>query len=154
MSPKKGGQHERRNCHWCIQITQLSKVQDFSTKLNSTKRRAWKAFENVYRNFPGNAKVENYSEIVQELISPLSAIECNTSWYFIFWLSIRIFFLKKMGAVSNEHGEKFHHDISQYGKGYSGKWSPNMLDDYCWNFIRETPTGKSKRQKKMKWVLN
>jgi hypothetical protein len=57
---------------------------------------------------------------------------------------------KKMRAVSNEHGEKFHQDISQFGKGYSGKWSPNILDDYYWKFIRETPTGESKKQKKMK----
>jgi hypothetical protein len=55
-----------------------------------------------------------------------------------------------MGAVSNEYGEKFHQDTSQFGKGYSGKWSSNMLDDYCWTFIRETPIGESKRQKKMK----
>jgi hypothetical protein len=32
----------------------LFEDQDFSTKLNSTERRAWKAFENVCRNFPGN----------------------------------------------------------------------------------------------------
>jgi hypothetical protein len=34
-----------------LQINQLFKDQDFSTKLSSKKRRAWKAFENVYRNF-------------------------------------------------------------------------------------------------------
>jgi hypothetical protein len=34
-----------------LQINQLFKDQFFSTKLSSTKRRAWKAFENVYRNF-------------------------------------------------------------------------------------------------------
>ena len=34
-----------------LQINQLFKDQDFSTKLSSAKRRAWNAFENVYRNF-------------------------------------------------------------------------------------------------------
>ena len=58
------------------QITQLFKYQDFSTKLNSTKRRAWKAFENICRIFLGTEKAENYSEIVQELISPYSATGC------------------------------------------------------------------------------
>jgi len=33
------------------QIKQLFEDQDFSTKLNSTERRAWKAFESSYRNF-------------------------------------------------------------------------------------------------------
>jgi len=52
-----------------LQITQLFEDQDFSRKLDSTERRAWKASENVCRNFLGNEKAENYSEIVQELIS-------------------------------------------------------------------------------------
>jgi len=45
---------------------------------------------------------------------------------------------------------KFRQDISQIEKRYTGKWSPNMLADYCWSFIRETPTGENKRQKKTK----
>jgi hypothetical protein len=52
-----------------LQITQLCKDQGFSTILNSTERRAWKAFENVCRNFLSNEKAENYSEIGQGLIS-------------------------------------------------------------------------------------
>ena len=52
-----------------LQNTQLFEDQDFSRKLDSTERRAWKAFENVCRNFLGNEKAENYSEIMQELIS-------------------------------------------------------------------------------------
>jgi hypothetical protein len=38
------------------QITQLFNDQDFSTKLTSTGRRAWKAIENVCRNFLVNEK--------------------------------------------------------------------------------------------------
>jgi len=55
-----------------------------------------------------------------------------------------------MGAVSDEHGERFHQDTSQVENPYSGKWSPNMLADYCWSLIRETPPGECKRQKKTK----
>jgi hypothetical protein len=39
------------------QITQLFEDQDFSTKLNSTERNAWKAFE--------MKKKENYSAITE-----------------------------------------------------------------------------------------
>jgi hypothetical protein len=42
---------------------------DFRTKLNATERRAWEAFENVCRTFLANEKAENYSDILQELIS-------------------------------------------------------------------------------------
>jgi hypothetical protein len=37
------------------------------------------AFENVYRNFLGNEKVENYTEIVHELISSYSTMGYNMS---------------------------------------------------------------------------
>jgi hypothetical protein len=38
------------------QIAQLFEDHDFGTKLNSTERRAWKALENICRNFLGNEK--------------------------------------------------------------------------------------------------
>ena len=60
-------------------IKQLLEDHDISTKLNGTERRAWEAFENVCRNFLGNGKAENYSEIVHELISSYSAMGCNVS---------------------------------------------------------------------------
>jgi len=55
-----------------------------------------------------------------------------------------------MGVISAEHGEKFHLDISQTEKRYSGKWCLDMLVDYCWSLIRETPTGEYNRQKNKK----
>jgi hypothetical protein len=58
------------------------------------------------------------------------------------------FFPENVGAVSEEHGERFHQDISQNEKRYSRKWSPNMVADYCCSLTWETPTGKYKRQKK------
>ena len=45
------------------QITQLFEDQDFTTKLYATERRAWKALENVCRNFLGNEKVESRSNV-------------------------------------------------------------------------------------------
>jgi hypothetical protein len=56
------------------------------------------------------------------------------------------FFPENMGTISNEHVDRFQQDISQIEKRYSGKWSPYMLDDYCWSLIRETPTGECIRQ--------
>lgn len=29
-----------------------------------------------------------------------------------------------------------------------------MLAEYCWSFVRETPTGENKRQRKTKSVFN
>jgi hypothetical protein len=55
-----------------------------------------------------------------------------------------------MAAVSNENYRRFHQDISQTEKKYCGKWSPNMLAEYCWSLIGEMPTGENKRQQYMK----
>jgi hypothetical protein len=59
------------------QIKQLFEDGDFSTKLNAAESKVWDAFENVCRTFLGNEKAENYSDIVQELISSYSAMGCN-----------------------------------------------------------------------------
>jgi len=37
-------------------------------------------------------------------------------------------FPENCGAVSNEHGELFHQDISSMEKRYQGKWNCAMLD--------------------------
>ena len=89
------------------QTKQLLENQEFSTELSSTERRAWKAFENICRNFLGNKKVENYSEIVQELISLYRAMVCNMSLKRHFLHSHLDFSPENMGAISDEHGKKF-----------------------------------------------
>jgi hypothetical protein len=49
------------------------------------------------------------------------------------------FFPENLGAISDEHGERFHQDISNMGKRYQGKWSLSMLADYCWTLKRDVP---------------
>jgi len=51
-----------------------------------------------------------------------------------------------MGAASDEHGKRFHQDISQTEKRYSAKWSPDMSADCCWSLVMEKPTGEYKSQ--------
>ncbi|UYV79714.1 hypothetical protein LAZ67_18000389 [Cordylochernes scorpioides] len=56
------------------------------------------------------------------------------------------FFPDNLGAVSDEHGERFHQDISSMEKRYQGKWSPAMLADYCWTLKRDLPQAKYRRK--------
>ncbi|UYV74905.1 hypothetical protein LAZ67_12001752 [Cordylochernes scorpioides] len=56
------------------------------------------------------------------------------------------FFPDNLGAVSDEHGERFHQDISSMEKRYQGKWSPGMLADYCWTLMRNVPQAKYRRK--------
>jgi hypothetical protein len=77
------------------QVTQLLKDQDFNTQLNLAERRAWKTFEkSVCRSYKRNEKVDNCSEIVQELISSYSSLGCTCHRNLIFCIHIWIFFRK------------------------------------------------------------
>jgi hypothetical protein len=54
------------------------------------------------------------------------------------------FFPKNCGAVSDEHGEHFHQDVSSMEKRYQGKWNGVMHADYCWALARDAATMKYK----------
>jgi len=56
--------------------------------------------------------------------------------------------------VSDEHRERFHHDISSMEKRYQGKWNCAMLADYCWTLARDAPAVEYKRQAKQGKKLN
>ena len=60
------------------------------------------------------------------------------------------FFPENLGAVSDEHGERFHQDISVMESRYQGKWSASMLADYCWTLYRDDPDAKHKRKSNSK----
>jgi hypothetical protein len=41
------------------------------------------------------------------------------------------------GDMSNEHGERFHQDISVIEHRNKGKWRAAMSGDYCWMMKRD-----------------
>ena len=55
------------------------------------------------------------------------------------------FFALNCGEVSDEHGKRFHQDITAIEKRYQGKWNPSMLANYCWNVVRNDPAAEYKR---------
>jgi len=71
---------------------------------------------------------------------------CNMSLKIHFLDSHLDFFPDNLGAVTDEHGERFHQDISTLEKRYQGQWSARMLDDYCWKMKRDVPDAKHRRQ--------
>lgn len=128
------------------QIRQLFRDANFRQNLSDNESRAWNAFENVCSNFLGNNKSQNYRELVEELLTAYQILKCNMSLKLHFLHSHLDFFPENLGAVSDEHGERFHQDIAAIEKRYTGKWSPNMLADYCWTLIRDTPRSSYKRK--------
>ena len=58
------------------------------------------------------------------------------------------FFLPNLEAVSDEHGESFHQDITKMESNYQGKWNPGMIEDFCWMLLRDIPEAKYTRSSK------
>jgi hypothetical protein len=93
---------------------------------------AWQAFKNVMKSLLGNHMAENYHhELVSDLLTAYKAMRCNMSLKVHFSDSHLDFFSENLSAVSDEHKERFHQDISNMEKWYQGKWSLSMLADYC-----------------------
>ena len=90
------------------------------------EKAAWKAFQSLVTNFLGNNRAANY--------------------FGGFLHSHLEFFPPNCGAVSNDHGKKFHHDIVRMENRYQGKWSSSMLADYCWTLARDAPFYEYKKQ--------
>ena len=96
--------------------------------------------------FLGNRKAPNCREIVGELLQSYQDIGCNMSLKIHFLDSHLDFFPDNLCAVSDEHRERFHQDISALEKRYQGQRSARMLADYCWTMKRDVPDAKHRRQ--------
>lgn len=129
-------------------IRKIIKDSNFLLKLNTEEKNAWLSFVDVVKNFLGNKKSPNYEEMVSKLLEDYKALGCNMSLKMHFLHSHLNFFPENLGAVSDEHGERFHQDIMAMEKRYQGKWSPKMVADFCWTLKRDVPTCSYKRQAK------
>ena len=87
--------------------------------------------KNVTTSFLGNHKAENNRDMVADLVQSYKAVECNMSIKVHFLDSHLDFFPEDFGAMGDEHGGRFHQDISTMEKWYQGQWIPIMLAGYC-----------------------
>jgi hypothetical protein len=82
--------------------------------------------------FLGKLKAANFRELVQDLMDSYEQLGCNIALKMHFLFSHLDFFPINCGDVSDEHGERFHQDISVMEHRYKGKWSAFMLGGYSW----------------------
>jgi hypothetical protein len=104
--------------------------KQFNEDLNETERNAWLCFKRIRNDFLGNHKAVNHQDVVQDLLTSYKAMGCNMSLKIHFLGSHLDFFPQNLGEVSDEHGERFHQDITTMEKLYQGKWTSHMLADY------------------------
>jgi hypothetical protein len=60
-----------------------------------------------------------------------------------FFESALRFFSENLDAVSEEQGVRFHQDIKEMERRYQGRWTVNMMGDYCWKFRKPHIRGRA-----------
>ena len=122
-----------------VQVRSILGDVQFEELLNPLKKAAWQSFRNICFNFFGNKKSENYRDIVGNLIKSHQSLGCKMSLKIYFLHSHVDFFPDNLGAVSDDHGERFHQKISTMEKRYQGKLTAAMLVDYYLTLKRDIP---------------
>jgi hypothetical protein len=128
------------------QIREVLRDTEFVPTLEVKELRAWKAFTQICANFLGNFRADNSALIVQELLDAYQELGCRMSLKIHFLNSHLDFFPPNLGDVSDEHGERFHQDISQMEQNYQGRWNPSMMGDFCWMLVRDKSDTEHKRK--------
>ena len=130
------------------QIRILIKDEHFIKTLTKPERDAWTSFVLVTKQFLGKTRAKNYKKLVNNMLKAYQAIGARMSLKIHFFHSHLDFFPQNLGDVSDEHGERFHQDISIMESRYKGKFTPNMMGDYCWTLQREKTSTINKRKTK------
>lgn len=115
------------------QIRRVLHSDDFRNYLTPDQENAWTSFEHVIDGFLGNHKSTNYRELITTMLHNFQKIGSHLTLKIHFLKSHLDFFPEQMGAVSDEHGERFHQDIADIEDRYNGRYNPNMLGEYCWS---------------------
>ena len=77
-------------------------------------------------------------------------MKCNMSLKLHFLDSHLDFLPQNLEKFSDEHGERFHWDISIVEKRFMGRRTCGILAEYCLSIVTENPQGgyESKRSRK------
>lgn len=119
---------------------------NFKRRLTDVEKIAFEGAINVINPFLGNNKADNYKEIVAEMLSAYENMGVNMSLKLHFLHNHLDFFPPNLGDFSDEHGERFHQDISLIQARFKGKDTQHMLGSYCWSLCRDTDRTHFKRQ--------
>lgn len=120
------------------QIKNILKNEEFPKLLTSAQNKGWHSFKEVVSGFLGNNKVENYQEVVENMLENFKAMGCRMSLKVHMLHAHLDKFKNNMGEFSEEQGERFHQDIEDFERRYQGQYNENMMGDYIWGLVRES----------------
>ena len=102
------------------QIRQVINDPHFIASMNEIESCAWSSFFLV-KNFLGNKKADNYTQLVEDTLFHFNWLGCNMSVK-VHYLHCHLdHFPENLGDLSEEQGERFHQDIKQ--------WKPDTKED-------------------------
>ena len=116
--------------------------------MNEVELEAWKAFVLVVKNFLGNNKARNYTELVNKMLAVFRNLSCNMSVKMLYLFSHMDQFPENLGSMSDELRERFHQDLKEMETRYQGRWDAVMMADNCWNLKRDLPAAEHSRSSK------
>ena len=90
------------------------------------------------KNFLGNVRAQNYEELVDNMLKRYQSLGARMSLKTHFYNSHLEFFPHNLGDISNKHGKRFCQETAIMKTLYQGRFSPNMMDDYCWTLQCES----------------
>ena len=134
-------------CLWDIRAVSQHYI-DFDELLNLKELRAWEAFKSVCSGLLGNTRVPDYQSCIKQLLKSYDDMGCRMSLKIHFLHSHLNFFPPNLGAMSDEHGKRFHQDSKMMESNYQGKWNPGMMGYFCWMLLRDIPEANYTRSSK------
>jgi hypothetical protein len=119
------------------QIRQLINEPHFIESVNEIESCASSSFVLGVKNFLGNKKADNYTQLVENMLFHFNRLGCNMSVKVHYLHSHLDRFPENLGDLSKGQVERFHQDIKTMEAIYQGRWDAHMMADYCWNVIRD-----------------
>ena len=120
------------------EIRSVINDSSFPASLNEVELEAWSSFVNAVKFFLEKHEAENHHQLIENMLKSYEKMGCRMSLKMHFLHSHLDFFPANLGAVSDEHCERFHQQISIMENRYQGNFNPNMMGDYCWFLQTET----------------
>jgi hypothetical protein len=90
------------------QFRKLINDPHFIASMNKIESCAWSSFVLVVKNFLGNKKADNYTQLVEDMLFHFNRLGCNMSVKVHYLHSHLDRFPKKLGDLSEEQGESFN----------------------------------------------
>ena len=103
------------------QIRKLTLNDMFDKTLNETKLAVWISFKQIYLNFFGLHKSDDFEDVEANLLHNHHKMGYMMSLKVHLLYSHLLFFHENLGAVLDEHDERFYQDIAVIETRFKGK---------------------------------